>query len=102
MKRRGFLAGILAAGFAPAVVGSGILMPVRRLVVPSLDIGVTDVTVSLSEFGEIYPWKIWAPTTREMLRFVRPMVVMSRFGESRAMADSSPPVIVFRRPRIAP
>jgi len=29
MKRRGFLAGILAAGFAPAVVGSGILMPVK-------------------------------------------------------------------------
>lgn len=31
MNRRGLLAGILAAGFAPAAVGSGILMPVRRL-----------------------------------------------------------------------
>ncbi len=31
MNRRGFLAGILAAGVAPAVVGSGILMPVRMV-----------------------------------------------------------------------
>ncbi len=34
MNRRGLLAGILAAGFAPAAVGSGILMPVRRIVTP--------------------------------------------------------------------
>lgn len=34
MKRRGFLASILAAGFAPAAVGSGVLMPVRKLIVP--------------------------------------------------------------------
>lgn len=31
MNRRGLLAGILAAGFAPAAIGSGILMPVRRI-----------------------------------------------------------------------
>ncbi len=31
MNRRGFLKGILAAGVAPAVVGSGILMPVRMV-----------------------------------------------------------------------
>lgn len=29
--RRGFLAGILAAGFAPAAIGSGVLMPVRKI-----------------------------------------------------------------------
>lgn len=37
MNRRGFLkgmSGILAAGVAPAVVGSGILMPVRAVVAP--------------------------------------------------------------------
>lgn len=34
MNRRGFLAGILGAGVAPAVVGSGVLMPVRKLAVP--------------------------------------------------------------------
>ncbi|MGE4243704.1 twin-arginine translocation signal domain-containing protein [Ramlibacter sp.] len=32
--RRSFLAGILAAGVAPAAVGSGILMPVRKIVMP--------------------------------------------------------------------
>jgi outer membrane lipoprotein SlyB len=32
--RRGFLAGILAAGFAPAAIGSGVLMPVRKIVQP--------------------------------------------------------------------
>lgn len=37
MDRRNFisgLAGILASGFAPASVASGVLMPVRRIVVP--------------------------------------------------------------------
>lgn len=32
--RRGLLAGILAAGFAPAAIGSGVLMPVRAIVLP--------------------------------------------------------------------
>ena len=31
INRRGFLQSILAAGIAPAVVGSGILMPVRQI-----------------------------------------------------------------------
>ena len=34
MNRRSFLASILAAGVAPAVIGSGILMPVRKLIDP--------------------------------------------------------------------
>jgi hypothetical protein len=34
MNRRGFLGAILAAGVAPAFVGSRVLMPVRRLVAP--------------------------------------------------------------------
>lgn len=32
--RRGFLAGILAAGVAPALCKAGVLMPVRELIVP--------------------------------------------------------------------
>lgn len=49
MKRRSFLAGILAAGMAPAAVGSGILMPVRKVWVPpapkvfsGIDLGFDD------------------------------------------------------------
>lgn len=34
MKRRSFLGSILAAGVAPAFVGSSVLMPVRKIVVP--------------------------------------------------------------------
>ena len=34
MERRGFLKSILAAGAAPAVVGSGILMPVKEIILP--------------------------------------------------------------------
>ncbi len=39
--RRGFLASILAAGVAPVVIGSGILMPVRKLWVPPVG-GITE------------------------------------------------------------
>ena len=35
MNRRGFLGSILAAGFAPAFVGSGVLMPVRQIILPA-------------------------------------------------------------------
>ena len=38
MNRRGFLQSILAAGVAPSVVGSGILMPVRKLWTPPADV----------------------------------------------------------------
>jgi hypothetical protein len=34
IDRRGFMASILAAGFAPAAIGSGVLMPVARLWTP--------------------------------------------------------------------
>lgn len=43
MNRRGFLQSILAAGVAPAVVGSGILMPVRSIV-------PLDITTTLGEY----------------------------------------------------
>jgi len=34
MNRRGFLGAILVAGVAPAVLSSGIIMPVRTLITP--------------------------------------------------------------------
>lgn len=48
MNRRSLLAGILAAGFAPAVVGSGILMPVQRRVILWGD-GIHDDTEALQQ-----------------------------------------------------
>ena len=35
MNRRGFLSSILAAGVAPAAIGSGVLMPIRQIWAPS-------------------------------------------------------------------
>ncbi len=40
--RRGFLASILAAGYAPAAIGSGVLMPVRQIVVPDHAVATVD------------------------------------------------------------
>lgn len=34
MNRRGFLSSILAAGVAPAAIGSGVLMPVKQIWTP--------------------------------------------------------------------
>lgn len=48
MNRRGFLGAILAAGVAPAAIGSGILMPVR-LVEP---VGIP--TLVVQQFGDPY------------------------------------------------
>jgi len=46
--RRSFLASILAAGMAPAAVGSGILMPVKKIAAPPLL--MTDITMTLVEY----------------------------------------------------
>jgi hypothetical protein len=55
--RRSFMASILAAGFAPAAIGSGVLMPVRRIVAPLVkpgwvgyDWGIEDPTVSIEAY----------------------------------------------------
>ena len=62
MNRRGFLkgmAGILASGFAPAVVGSGILMPVKTIWKPDrpifigTDWGREDASSTLQSWNEL-------------------------------------------------
>lgn len=52
MRRRSFLASILAAGFAPAAIGSGILMPVRQLVTPWATFGAGR-TITLPRSGNV-------------------------------------------------
>lgn len=62
MNRRGFLASILAAGVAPAIVGSGILMPIRKLWTPDQQVGIDlapygdDCVIAISE--------VWMGNTR--------------------------------------
>lgn len=52
--RRGFLGAILAAGVAPAAVGSGILMPVKKIAFPEFDL---DVSAWLGEY-DLKPIKL--------------------------------------------
>lgn len=40
MNRRGFLSGILAVGMAPAFVGSGVLMPIKKIWTPEPTSGI--------------------------------------------------------------
>jgi hypothetical protein len=58
MNRRGFLGAILAAGFAPAAIGSGVLMPARPLWRPWLVWVTADGHISLEhvEFVHLDGW----------------------------------------------
>jgi hypothetical protein len=47
MERRGFLRGILAAGMAPAVVKAELLMPVRKIFVPTFAAATMDDMIRL-------------------------------------------------------
>ena len=48
MNRRGFLQSILAAGVAPAFIGSSVLMPVRSLLVPRDRLSISPTTIIVS------------------------------------------------------
>ena len=47
IQRRSLLAGILSAGFAPAVIGSQVLMPVRKIVTQFDTLGEAIHSISL-------------------------------------------------------
>jgi hypothetical protein len=57
MNRRGFLASILAAGVAPAAIGSGVLMPIKRIVLPEY-LEIVDPTVNALIYATLYPMEI--------------------------------------------
>lgn len=61
INRRSFMAGILAAGAAPAVARSGMLMPVRELWTPPLYLG--SLSADIIKQGTITPSKIWVKQT---------------------------------------
>ena len=65
MNRRGFLAGVLAAGIAPYVVTTaGVLMPVRDLWKPSLNITFNgeEIALTIDDFARTY----LEPTMRQL------------------------------------
>lgn len=66
MKRRSFLASILASGFAPAAIGSGVLMPVRALAMPMLSGPAVGEVMIVTDLGSehylfVHDGEIWLP-----------------------------------------
>jgi hypothetical protein len=51
VNRRNFMGSILAAGMAPAVVGSGILMPLGKVWVPAWHIGMPLTATELLRYN---------------------------------------------------
>lgn len=79
MNRRGFLSSILAAGVAPAFVGSSVLMPVKRLIVPE------EFTASTNSFEVQYE----AIYVREgnLVRVILPTIIMQNLNLPRIGSD---------------
>ena len=56
MNRRGFLtgmAGILAAGYAPSVLPSGIIMPIRKLWTPPKEIIISEFALKALDISDM-------------------------------------------------
>lgn len=77
MNRRGFLAGILAAGAAPAIVRAGVLMPMRSTIItpPPLfngGLGLFDSIELSGRAGQVLVFRadklVWADPAGERLR----------------------------------
>jgi len=76
MNRRGFLGSILAAGYAPAAISSGVLMPLGKVWVPNQRMTATEVYERQQEWLESVRDQIWA----EMQRAINPPMVQTPFG----------------------
>ncbi len=78
MNRRGFLAGILATGVAPAVVGSGILMPVRRVVTPELYVFEASREIYIGPVGFFFDGVQWpSEVLCDRIRFRKPKLLVN-------------------------
>jgi len=81
VNRRSFLASILAAGVAPAVIGSGILMPVRKL-------SIADATwLPSTGTGSLTRFKPWPHNTILDNDTILPPMDLSEASLEQAIAD---------------
>lgn len=68
MNRRGFLRACLAAGIAPVIIKAGVLMPVRKIEVATLEetLALTEATLANMMLDTAYltvqPRILWVPT----------------------------------------
>lgn len=91
MNRRGFLAGILASGFAPAAIGSGVLMPVRAIVRP-----VSGLSMLMAADADRST--VFMQITRAKVRHLEQRI-RDELAENERMTHR--PFIVFVHPSIA-
>lgn len=70
MNRRNLLAGILAAGIAPAVARSGVLMPVREIWVPPRAVPLAEFEVGVYNGFTLYTSSV-APVAGMTLDAIR-------------------------------
>ena len=74
MNRRGFLSSILAAGIAPAAIGSGVLMPVRKIWTPENNLLKAEMIIQEAlitlEAGDIFTISGLTQKNGQLRRFV--------------------------------
>lgn len=109
MNRRGFLRAILVAGVAPAVVGSGVLMPVRALARPVLEFSPVEVGDEFMRLQAVPAGmglsnQLWTASaiTREALRILERELVEAHKLERdflRNYAREGDQLVVRRTPR---
>lgn len=102
ISRRLFLGGLLAAATAPAIVRSGVLMPVRPAIILPPEPGFQDITVALEDYGrntsftQISRRSIEA-MQREMLRRAMPSLMLARFGAPLELPAPGSDIMIVRR-----
>lgn len=83
IQRRSFLAGILAAGVAPAFVRAGVLMPVKEIWVPPVEVIVlTDIGLET----KLFPMEIGRIETFRFIESPNYHRVMRPLGKSKPKA----------------
>jgi hypothetical protein len=90
MNRRGFLGGlasILAAGVAPAAVGSGILMPVRQLIAPTEGIVVMGWDMGHGDATDIWRCEVGRYDGVRMIRTPHEVRKAASAAHSKYMAQ---------------
>ena len=85
MNRRSFLQAILAASVAPAVVGSGILMPVRAIALPEWGVSICAMP----------PYLKWQAERNCLLAMLADSMVFS--SRRLPLPPSTGGTVVFRR-----
>lgn len=100
MNRRGFLTGIIAACAAPAIVRSGLIMPIKPALLTN-PYEIWEYTGPQNNgFATDYIAVVHPSIERELPRHAAEWGVLMKFAQSKPLPKYSGDTIRFRRPRI--